>query len=115
MTFANIFLLLLIFIPLTLLWVFTLHDLSHRPGMSNAATGLWAIAIVLLPLIGTLVYFLALPLDGAHRNPSHAQASVEPLEITDADVIELDKLAKLRDEGILTDEEFSTLKTRVIG
>jgi hypothetical protein len=63
MTLASIFFLILIYVPLILLWVFTLVNLSHREDLSGTAKGLWAVAIVLLPLIGMLIYFITRPDD----------------------------------------------------
>ena len=58
MTFWQVFLTLMIFVPLLMLWVFTLVDLFHRRDLSGAARALWAVAIVLLPLIAMVIYFI---------------------------------------------------------
>ena len=115
MTFANMFFLVLIYIPLILLWVFTLADLAHRKDLSGASKGLWAVAIVLLPVIGMLIYFITRP----HDTPSTEDWDVvagttAPLAITDDHVTELEKIAKLKDDGAITDEEYSMLKAKVL-
>lgn len=116
MTYANIFVLLLIFIPLTLLWVFALWDLSGRTDLSGAAKGLWAVAIVLLPLVGMLIYFVMIPQDSVSNQPPRVVSGTDaPPTITDDRMAELAKCAQLRDDGVLTDEEFSDLKARIIG
>ena len=58
MTFRQLFLILLIFVPLIMLWVFTLVDLFHRRDLSAAAKALWAIGIVLLPLVAMVTCFI---------------------------------------------------------
>ena len=58
MTFWQLFLILAIFVPLIMLWIFTLADLFHRRDLSGAAKALWAIAVVLLPLLAMLIYFI---------------------------------------------------------
>ena len=52
---------LFIYIPLIFIWVFTLFDIFGRVDLSGWAKALWAILVVLLPLIGMLVYFIARP------------------------------------------------------
>jgi len=116
MTFANIFFLVLIYIPLILLWVFALSDLAHRRDISGVAKGFWAVAIVLLPLIGLLIYFITRPHDDvATRDPDVAPTPTSPMQITDAHIAELEKLAQLKQDGAITDEEFSKMKARVLG
>jgi hypothetical protein len=51
----------LILIPVVLLWVFALVDLSNRRDLSGLAKGLWAIAIAFLPVVGMIVYFATSP------------------------------------------------------
>jgi hypothetical protein len=116
MTFANFFFLLLIFIPLTLLWVFALVDLAQRKNIAGAVKALWAVAIVLLPVIGMLIYFIAVPPQGISiQIPRGEPGEASPPMITDDRIVELEKLAKLKDDGVITDDEFSDLKARVIG
>lgn len=116
MTFWNFFFLMLIYVPLVLLWVFTLVDLAHRRDLSSLAKGLWAVAVVLLPLIGMLVYFVTRPEDvetpTATGSLPPGDALVPP---TQDQLDEIEKLAGLRDSGLLTDEEFSSIKAKILG
>jgi len=57
-SFWDVFFTLLIFLPLVMLWVFTLIDVFQRSDLSGIAKALWAIAVVLLPILGMLIYFL---------------------------------------------------------
>ncbi|GMQ85411.1 MAG: hypothetical protein BMS9Abin07_0977 [Acidimicrobiia bacterium] len=96
---------LLIFIPLVLLWVFALIDLFGNPDVSGLAKALWAIAIVLVPIIGMITYFVVMyPSDAA-------PGSGPPPDLAD----QLTKLAGLRDDGVLTDDEFQREKDKLLG
>ena len=127
MTFWQLLLILAIFVPLIMLWVFTLVDLFHRRDLSGAAKALWAIAIVLLPLLAMLIYFIVR--DSQSETPGTrpygqtpppptrpapglaADPSVKADEVAD----QLERLAGLHDRGILTDEEFQREKDKILG
>ena len=126
MTFWELFVILLIFVPLIMLWVFTLVDLFQRPDLSGVAKALWAIAIVLLPLIAMLIYFIMRDTDAADPGapPVAAQPHPRPAPVPAttaapagaADVADqLDRLADLRDRGVLTDDEFQREKDKLLG
>ncbi len=113
MSFWDVFFTLMIFLPLVMLAVFTLIDIFQRTDLSGIAKALWAIAVVLLPLIGMLVYFLLR--DGGSPDPSQrtstgATSSPGAAEVAD----QLERLADLRDRGILTDDEFQREKDRLL-
>jgi hypothetical protein len=116
MTLASIFFLILIYVPLILLWVFTLVNLSHREDLSGTAKGLWAVAIVLLPLIGMLIYFITRPDDAVtSENWDVVPGTVAPATVANDRIEELEKLAKLKDDGAISDEEYVKMKAQVIG
>jgi hypothetical protein len=114
-TFWNFFFLMLIYIPLILLWLFALHDLTKRSDMSGLAKGLWAIAVVFLPVVGMLLYFIVRPDAPVVVEPPGA---VRPDDntgpLSDADIEELQKLSELRESGAITDVEFASLKTKML-
>ena len=111
MGFWEVFFILLVFIPLVMLWVFALVDLFQRNDLSGWAKALWAIAIVLFPLIGLLVYFIARP-PSAEEEAATARYTQQPAGGDVADQIE--KLSALRDKGVLTDEEFQQQKSKLL-
>jgi len=126
MTFWQLFLILAIFVPLIMLWVFTLVDLFNRRDLSGAAKALWAIAIVLLPLVAMLIYFIMrdsrseLPgtrLYGQTPPPPQPVPASAADAAIGADVVadQLERLADLHDRGILTDEEFQQEKDKLLG
>lgn len=65
--FFSTLILLFIFIPLVTLWVFTLVDLFMRHDLRGIHKALWLLAIVLLPVIGVLIYFMTRPDDAEMR------------------------------------------------
>ena len=129
MTFWQLFLILVIFVPLIMLWVFTLVDLFHRRDLSGAAKALWAIGIVLLPLIAMVIYFIVRdsqtevpgtrpygqtpppPPPAPQVPPSGADTTLGANDVVD----QLERLADLHDRGILTDDEFQREKDRLLG
>lgn len=117
MEFWEIFLLLLIWIPLLILWVFTLTDLARRHDISGLAKGLWAVAVVLLPIIGMIIYFVTRPHDDAVKNFSNSPTtagSTEPGAIDHATITQLEKLADLKDAGAITEEDFASMKAKLL-
>jgi hypothetical protein len=97
--------------------IFRSHDLS---GWGKAG---WFILVLLLPIIGVIVYLLARGSQMAeHRRQdvdAHDRAMREYVrragggEVSKA--AELEKLADLRDRGVLTEEEFARQKATLIG
>ena len=112
MSFWDLLFVLLIVVPLIMLWVFALVDLFHRDNLSGLAKALWAIAIVLLPIFGMLIYFIA-------RQPTEAeQAAAAEAQHQAAAAVDyteqLEKLADLKDKGILTNDEFQREKDKLL-
>jgi hypothetical protein len=62
-TFVEILLLLFIFIPLTLLWLFALIDIFGRPDVSGWGKAGWILVILLIPWLGALIYVATRPSD----------------------------------------------------
>jgi len=114
-SFWEFFFLLLIFIPMVMLWVFTLSDLAARSDISGLAKGLWAVAIVFLPVIGMLLYFLTRP-DGLGTQPATADTAAGITAPPDAasTIDQLGKLADLHKSGALSDDEFTSAKAKLL-
>ncbi len=95
--------------------VFRSHDLT---GWGKA---LWVLFVLVLPYLGVLIYLIAR--GGKMQERSHAQVQQAQLATesyirevagatTPAD--ELLKLGQLRDQGVLSSEEFETQKAKVL-
>ena len=61
--FWEAFILLFIFIPLILLWAYTLSDLFVRKDLQGWKKVMWLLVIIMLPLIGPLAYMVVRPRD----------------------------------------------------
>ena len=64
----------LIAIPLLLIWVLTLVDLARRHDLSGGRKVLWALVVLLVPVVGVIVYFVARPPQATDRS-----ATLDPL------------------------------------
>jgi hypothetical protein len=63
MAFWDFFFILLIFIPLTIAWVYTVIDIFMRPDVGALGKFLWLLLVLFLPLLGMLIYFIVRPDD----------------------------------------------------
>ncbi len=115
MSFWEFFLILLIFIPMVMLWLFTLGDLAKRADISGLAKGLWAVAVVLLPLIGMLIYFITRPSE-PKMQPDPAVRMRELMDEADppSTIDQLETLARLHESGVLSDDDFASAKKRLL-
>ena len=114
-----------LFIPLMFLWGFALWDIFSRRDLSGLSKALWAVAIVFLPLLGMLLYFIARPKDlddgrgGAYSRSSpywtaegsQYQRASGPSPAT----ADIETITRLHDTGTLSDDEFNDLKSRMAG
>jgi hypothetical protein len=95
--------------------IFRSHDLS---GVSKA---LWFVFVLFIPLIGVLVYLIVRGGSMHERQVRYAQQQDQAVrsyiqgaagEGSTAD--QLDKLASLKDRGVITPEEFEREKAKVL-
>ncbi len=112
-TFWAGFFLILIFLPLTFLWVFTLVDIFMR-DMAGWAKALWVIVVLILPLLGMLIYFIVRPVtkEDVAVQEEYQRAREFDKAATAAD--KLHKLSELRDKGDITQEEFDKKKAKLM-
>ena len=110
MTFWDVFFLLLIWFPIFLLWTSALFDILRRNDLSGWAIFGWMLLIFVLPIIGSLIYFIA--------RPAAADASglgYESQQATGVSVAEeIERLDKLAQQGTITQEEFNRQKARLL-
>jgi len=60
----------LIAIPLLLIWVLTVVDLMRRHDLNGSRKVLWALVVLLVPVVGVIVYFIARPPQPTDRPPT---------------------------------------------
>jgi hypothetical protein len=111
---------------LWILWIFLLIrifiDIFRSEDMGGWAKAGWSIFVIILPFIGVLVYLIARGSGMAHRDQQQAIAAdqaarsyVQSAAGTSTSVAEeVTKLAALRDQGALTEQEFETQKAKVL-
>lgn len=112
---------------LWILWIYLVirvfMDVFRSDDLSGWGKAGWIIFVIILPYIGVLVYFIARGEDMVSRDRKHAAAadqaarsyiqSVASESPSAAD--EVSKLAALRDQGVLTDQEFAAQKAKLLG
>ena len=92
-----------------------------RSDMGGGAKALWSIFVILVPFLGVFLYVIAngramgeRDVAAAQQRESEFQAYVRQTAGSGGDADELAKLAALRDQGVLTDEEFSAQKAKLL-
>jgi membrane protein implicated in regulation of membrane protease activity len=123
----NVFWTMLLFFVFVL-WIWTvvavLIDVFRSHDLSGWAKGLWFVFVFFLPILGVLTYLIA----RGHKMQEHATADAKAQDdamrtyvqtvagngkTSTAD--ELSKLAALRDQGVLSAEEFAQQKAALLG
>jgi hypothetical protein len=97
-------------------------DLVRSHDLSGGAKALWVIFVIFLPFLGIFVYLIA-------RGGKMHQHAVQDQQAADAAFTayvqqatgttastadELQKLAALRDQGVITPAEFETQKAKIL-
>ena len=111
------------------IWIWLLFvvfgDIFRSPDLSGWGKALWSIFIIVLPYLGVFVYLIA----RGHKLQDHAMRQTAAQEAAFRDYVqnvagtdggkdtagEITKLADLRDQGVITEDEFQRAKARAIG
>lgn len=111
------------------LWIWLLislfSDIFRRDDIGGWGKAGWVLFLIVLPLLGALVYLIAEGGDMAQRQVADAKK----MQAAQDDYIrnvaggggggstadELEKLAKLRDSGTITADEFAAQKAKLLG
>ena len=110
---------------LFIVWIWLLItifiDIFRSDDLSGWAKALWVIFVIILPLLGVLVYIIARgnsmqerAMKQAAQQERMARAYIQEASGGSSSADEIEKLAKLRDQGVLTDEEFSAQKAKLL-
>lgn len=110
---------------LWILWFFLLFrifiDIFRSHDLGGWGKALWSIGIIILPFLGVLIYVIARGGGMHERDVKQAQQADEQMRAYVKDAAasgpsdEIAKLAALRDQGVLTDEEFNAQKAKLLG
>jgi ABC-type multidrug transport system fused ATPase/permease subunit len=100
-----------------LIWMFiaVFADIFRRNDIGGGAKAMWIILIFIIPLIGILIYMIARPKMTEQdkqmmEQAQEAQRRMQGYSAAD----EVAKLAKLRDEGKISAEEYEEMKRKAM-
>ncbi|HUW04337.1 MAG TPA: SHOCT domain-containing protein [Acidimicrobiales bacterium] len=105
------------------IWIMILFqvfaDLFRSDDLSGWAKAAWLIFVIFLPYLGVFVYLIARGHKMGERQMRAAQAQQDAFdsyvrEAAGSSATELAKLSDLHDAGKLTDEEFASLKAKIL-
>jgi len=99
------------------IWIFisVFGDIFRRNDLSGGAKAGWVILIVILPFLGCLIYMIARPKMTEQDRQMAAEYEQEQARLSGYSAAdEVEKLAKLRDAGELTAEEYEAAKRRAM-
>jgi ABC-type multidrug transport system fused ATPase/permease subunit len=117
----------MLWFALFFIWIWMLimvfGDIFRSPDLSGWAKALWTIFIIVLPYLGVLVYLIA----RGHKMSEHARQAAGAQEAATREYIqsvsaprtsgadEIAQLAALRDQDVITEEEFQQGKAKALG
>lgn len=115
----------MLFFYLFFIWIMLLFNVFgdiFRSDMSGGSKALWVIVVIVVPLLGVLVYLIVHGDDMQKRaiDQAVAQEQAQRAYIQEAagsgssSADELEKLARLHQQGVLTDDEFQTQKAKAL-
>jgi hypothetical protein len=99
------------------IWMFIaiFADIFRRNDISGGVKAGWIILIVIVPFLGILIYMIARPKMTEQDKQMLAEAQEREKRMAGYSAAdEVAKLAKLRDEGKITAEEYEAQKARAL-
>jgi Short C-terminal domain/Phospholipase_D-nuclease N-terminal len=105
------------------LLVIILMDVFRSDDMGGLGKALWTLFIIFLPFLGVLIYLIARGKGMSERSMKEAVAREQQTQeyikavsassaVSSAD--ELEKLARLRSNGTISEEEFQAAKAKIL-
>lgn len=92
-----------------------------RSDMRGLSKALWAIFIIIVPWLGVLIYLIAngdkmtqRNVDAAQQQQAQMDAYIRSAAGTGGTADELTKLAALRDQGVISADEFEAQKSKLL-
>ena len=119
----------MLWFTLFFIWIWILitcvMDLFRDHEMGGFAKFLWLLFFIVLPYLGVFIYLIARGQGMASRQMAAAQANAEAQRAYIQQVAgtsggastseELARLADLKEKGVISEEEFNSLKAKAIG
>jgi hypothetical protein len=122
---ANVFL-TMFWLFIWILWIFLLirilMDIFRSDDLGGWGKAAWIIFIILVPFIGVLVYVIVRGHSMQKRDVQSAQAADQAMRAyvqsaagsSTSAAEEINKLAELRDRGVLSPQEFEAQKAKLL-
>jgi hypothetical protein len=115
-----------IFFLVMFIWLFIsiVGDLFRDDSLSGWGKAGWVIALIVFPLLGSLVYLISRGEGMAERSAAERRMAREQFDAyirTTASsgdggpVDDLARLVELKNNGLVTDDEFTAIKARIAG
>jgi hypothetical protein len=111
---------------LWVIWIWLLFvifgDIIRSHDLSGWGKALWSIFIIFLPYLGVFIYLIA----RGHKMQEHAVADAKAQDAAMRDYVqsvtasdrspaeEIARLAELRQQGVISDDEFEQLKAKAM-
>ncbi len=97
-------------------------DIFRSHDIGGFAKALWVLLVIFLPLLGVLIYLIARGGKMQERASQDARQQQQEFDTYVQEVAgsganpadQLTKLAQLRDEGVITEQEFQAQKAKVM-
>jgi hypothetical protein len=97
-------------------------DIFRDSETGGVAKVVWIVFIIILPFLGVFVYLIARGNHMTAREVAAVQAQeqaarqyIQEAAGTTSAADELARLAELKNQGVITDDEFATMKAKLIG
>lgn len=117
-------LLTILWITLWVIWIWLLISVFvdlFRSDMSGWGKAAWVIFVIILPFLGIFVYLVVHGKDMQKRAIEHAAAQqaaqreyIQEVSGGGSTADELEKLKRLHDQGVLTDDEYAAQKQKTL-
>jgi hypothetical protein len=111
---------ILFFCWMAWLWVlvYVLSDVFGRRDIGGWGKAAWTVFMVVLPFVGVLAYLIAQHDSIAERREARERGAQRRFDehvrsvATSAPAAEIERAARLRDDGVISGAEFEALKTK---
>jgi hypothetical protein len=116
----------MLWFALFFIWIWLLimvfADIFRSHDMGGFAKFLWVFFVIIFPFLGVFVYLIA----RGHKMSEHAAQAAQAQDAAFRQYVqdaagtsssaadELERLKKLHDQGVLSDEEFTSMKAKVV-
>jgi hypothetical protein len=110
---------------LFVVWIFAvfsvLIDIFRSHDMGGWAKALWVLFVIILPLLGVLIYLIARgdkmtqhAVHDAQAQDQAMRAYIQDASGSNTPANQIAQLAELRDQGVITDEQFEQGKAKIL-